>query len=113
MQMRHLLPAMRTGIDHHPKAAVRIRLAALFQRQFGRQRHDLAHQRGIVCAQLRHGGNVALGDHQKMHRRPRSNVMKGEDVVIFVHLAGGNLPGGNFAKNTVGSMRCHGAFLSG
>jgi DNA-binding FadR family transcriptional regulator len=37
----------------------------------------------VFGSQLRHGWDVLLGHHQKMHGRPRLNVMKNEDIFIF------------------------------
>src|SRR5262249_16172275 len=34
---------------------------------------------------------LALGDHQDMHRRRGLDVMEGEDVLILMHLAAGDL----------------------
>ena len=44
---------------------------------------------------------MQLGHHQKMHRRPRVDVMEGKDLVILVHLARRNLARNDLAEEAV------------
>jgi hypothetical protein len=45
---------------------------------------------------------MRLGHHQKVHRRPGVDVMKGEDFFVFIDFAGRNLACNDFAKKAVG-----------
>ena len=105
MQMLHLLPSLVTGVDHHPEPALRVRIAPLLQGQLRHQGHDLAHECRVLILQMSHGRDVGLGNDQKMHRRPRVDVVKGINFVIFINLATGDVALGDFAKNTVGIVR--------
>ena len=67
VQMRHFLAAFRACVHHHAKAPFGVWLAALLQRQAGREEHDAAHQPLMLAAQLRHGGNVRFGHDEKVH----------------------------------------------
>ena len=79
-------------------------MAPLLQRQLRRQRHDLAHQFSILRFELGQRWNVALGNHQEMNRRPRTDVMKDVDVFILIDLARRHLTGNDLAKNAIGRM---------
>jgi hypothetical protein len=48
MQVVHFLTALRTGVDDHPETTVRVRVAALFGRQPGSQRHHAAQQGRVL-----------------------------------------------------------------
>ena len=40
-------------------------------------------------------------DHQKVHRRGRADVVEGYDLIIFIKLARGDVPGDDLAEQTV------------
>ena len=50
---------------------------------------------------LRHRRNVEFGHQQKMHRRPRVDVMKTKNLIVFINDAAGNLAGNDFAKQAI------------
>ena len=101
VQVMHFLPAFSAGVGENAKTTLGVGLAALLQGQARRQRHHAPEQGFVLGAHLSHGSNVLARDHQKMHRCPRVDVVKGKNVFVFVDLAAGNLAGGNLAKNTV------------
>ena len=102
VQVLDFLPPFGTGIAEHPESAVRIRVAALLQGQLGRQHHHAPHQGGVLGAKLRHRRYVLLRNHQKMHGRPRIDVVKDEDLVVLVDHLGRYLPGNDPAEDAIG-----------
>ena len=96
------LATIFTRIDQDAKTAFRVRAAAFVHGQLRSQGHDLAHQRCVRWRQLRHRRNVRFGNHQKMHWRPRIDVIEGDDLVVFIDDLGWDFASDNFAENTVG-----------
>ena len=92
-----------------PEAA--LQLLGLLQREARRQRHDAPHQACVLGAELRHGRNVLLRDHQEVHWRPRVNVVKSKNVIVLVHLSGRDLASNDFAEDAVGVVSTHGGFV--
>ena len=113
MQVVHLLPTFRTGVDHDAKTAIGIRVAALFGRQTRRQRHDAPQQTFVLGPGLRHRRDMRFRHDQEVHRRPRVNVVKDEDVVVLVHLVGRDLSRNDLAENAIGIVRMGGRKFSG
>jgi hypothetical protein len=101
MQVMHFLPTLGPGVGHDPKSTLRVGPATLLQRQSGRQRHHPTDQRLVLWAKLRHGIDVRLGNHQKMHGCPRIDVVKSEYLLVFIDLATGNLTGRNLTKKAI------------
>lgn len=101
MKMVDFLPAFKPRVYHDAKATIWIRVAALFQCQPRRQRHHAPEQARIVCRDLRHRRDMALGNHEEVHRGPRMDVMKRENFFVFVDLLRWNLASGDFAKKAV------------
>ena len=101
VQMVHLLPALFPGIDLHPKAPGRIGVAALLRRQLGGKGEDAAQQSGIGWLGVRQRSDVALRDDQKMHRGPRGDVVKGQQLFVFIHFAAGDVARSDFAKDAI------------
>ena len=102
VQMMDLLPAFPTGVDHQPKTAIRVRLAAFLLGQAWSQHHHAPHQSLVLFFQLGHGNDVQFGHQKEMHRRPWMDVVKSQELVIFVDLAAGNDPGNDLAENAIG-----------
>ncbi|MNH41032.1 hypothetical protein D3C79_1024480 [compost metagenome] len=44
---------------------------------------------------------MLLRDHQEVHGRLGGDVVEGEDLVVLVEFARGDLPGSDFAEQTV------------
>jgi len=81
------LATLSPSIGHDAKATFGVRSCAFLKRQLRRQQHHAAQQTFVLRRGMRHRRNVQLGDDQKMHGRPRVDVVKREDVVVLVHLA--------------------------
>ena len=96
-----LLTAFGSCVCDDAKAAFRVGPATIGERKLGGQHHHAPQQRGVLGSRLRHGRNMQLGNHQKMNWRPGVDIVKNENLVVFVHLAAGNGACGNFAKNAI------------
>ena len=101
MQVMHLLTAMATGVDDGAKAALGVGHGPLLKRQLARFHHDFSHEGFVGRRQLRHGRNVRFGNDQKMNRRPRIDVMKGQEIVIFIHFSRRDGARNDLAKDAV------------
>ena len=101
MQVVHLLPPVVTRVGHNPKAPFWVGQGALTEGQLARLDHDFAHHLFVLRGQLGHGGDVGFGDHQKMDRCPRFDVVKGQEVLVFVDFFGRDLSCNDFAKDAV------------
>ena len=102
MQMVNLLSALGTGVGNQPKTTLRVGVHTLLQGKLGGQQEHAPQKVLVLRAHLRHGGNVQLGDQQKMHWRPRVDVVEGEYLFVFVNLFARYLAGNDFAKDAVG-----------
>ena len=98
VQMVYLLTSFVTGIAEQSKTAFRKGIATLLQGQLGRQHHHAPHQGRMLRAEMGQGGNMELGNHQKMNRGPRVDVMKDEYIVILVHHPGRYFASNNFTE---------------
>src|SRR5207253_3746761 len=63
----------------------------------------------IIVAQLRDGGDVALGHDQDVHRRLRIDVLEGHHVRVLVLDVGGGLAGDRSEERRVGK-ECRGGW---
>lgn len=91
------LPALRVAVHHHPEAV----LAALLGGQALGGEEDVAGQSFVVFTKVVEGADVFFRDHQKVHRRGRADVVEGHDLIIFIKLARGDVPGDDLAEQTV------------
>src|SRR4051812_294525 len=81
MQMVHLLPAVRPGIEQRLETAAAVLVAAtVLLRQFGCKQHHLAQQSGMFLGAVGQRGNMLLRHDQEMHRRLWMDVMEGNHV---------------------------------
>lgn len=103
------LAAFSASVGEDSKAALGIRAAALLKRKLGGQRHHPSEQSLVLGPHLSHRGNVLFRDHQKMNRRPRIDVVKGKQLIVFVDFAARNDASGDFAKKAV----VHAAIVAG
>src|SRR5450759_3017251 len=97
MKMKHFLPAALAGVDHSTKTIVQ----SLFFCQLGCQQQHLAEQGGMGIFGLHQRSQMKLGDQHEVHRCDRVDVMKGEQLIVFIHLAARNFTVCNFTKQTV------------
>ena len=102
VQVVHLLATLGPVVHHDPETAIGIGVATLLQSELRGQGHHVAHQARMFRSQVHHRRDVQLGDDQEMNGSPGIDVVEREDVLVFVHLARGNLARNDFAKNTVG-----------
>ena len=91
------LPAILVAVHHHAETLV----AALFFGQALGGLENVAGQGFVVFAQVIEGGDMFFRDHQKMHRRLWANIVKRDNLVVFIKLARGNIPGDDLAEQTV------------
>lgn len=105
VQVVHFLATFCARVDHDAETALRIRVAALLQRQLGCQHHDSTQQRLIGGRDMRHRHHVLFRHDQKVHRCRRMDVMEGEKFIVFIHLLAGNLACRDLAENTVRVVR--------
>ena len=61
-------------------------------------RIDLAHYSAVFFVNGIRPGNVGLGNHQEVNRRLRIYVVKSQNVIVFIELFAGNLPGDDPAE---------------
>src|SRR5450759_80513 len=94
MKMKHFLPAALAGVDHSTKTIVQ----SLFFCQLGCQQQHIAEQGGMGIFGLHQRSQMKLGDQHEVHRRDRMDVMKGEQLIVFIHLATRNFTACDFAK---------------
>ena len=97
VKMINALPAVRTGIDEQAVAPfihtlIRSDLPG-FQDQFPQ---DVR----VFFASLIEGIHMFVGDQQNMHRRRRSSVPEGSDLIVMIDNRGGGFTGGNFTEDT-------------
>jgi hypothetical protein len=76
-------------------------LTTLFLRQPLSGKQYVTCQRLVFMAKFIERGNVFLRDDQKVHGRLRANIVKGNDLFIFIELAGRNRTGDDSAEQTV------------
>ena len=55
----------------------------------------------MLSGQIGHAGEMRFGDDEKVHGRPGRNIVKGQQLLVFVHLAARDSTRRDFAKNTV------------
>ena len=91
------LATLRVAVHHYPEAF----LAALLNGQALGGEEDVAGQGFVVFAKVVEGADVFFRDHQKVHRRGRADVVEGHDLIIFIKLARGDVPGDDLAEQTV------------
>jgi hypothetical protein len=91
------LSAQLVAVHHQAKALG----AALLAGQLLGGVQQVAGQRLVGFGEVGEGGDVALGDHQKMHRRLRADIVEGDELIVLVELARRNLTGDDLAEQAV------------
>ena len=87
MQVRNFLTAVAAGVDHRSETVFAAGL-------FCKNRHKIDHftqQCRIFGSGVGQRLNVLFGNDQKMHGGLGVNVIEGDDVIVFLNLAGGNI----------------------
>src|SRR6218665_1911256 len=91
------LPAILVAVHHHTKTLI----AALLVGQALGGVENVAGQGFVVFAEVVEGGDMLFRDHQEVHRRLWANIVKRDNLVVFIKLARGNIPGDDLAEQTV------------
>ncbi len=97
MQMVDCLATIIACIHHRAEAFAK----ALLLRDLLCNSMQMSQNPLVTGREMRKGRNVFARDQQHMHGSLRSDVGKGERVVIFIKLLRRYLPGGDFAKQTI------------
>lgn len=107
MEMVHLLPAVGPGVDQRFKSAagaavgLHFKTATMLLRQFRcKQQHLTQHSR-LPFVAVGQGRHMLLRHDQQMHGRGRINIVKSDQVVIFMNSIRWNDASDDLAKNTV------------
>jgi len=59
---------------------------------------DVSGERLVIFVQIVKRGDVFFRDDQEMYRRLRADIMEGNELIIFIELAGGNRTGDDSAE---------------
>ena len=102
MHVMDFLPPLGARVGDHPKTTLGVRPCAFLHRELGREHQQTPQQAGMFWSHMGHGHNVLLGDDEEMNGRPRVDVVKREQFVVFVNFTGRDLARHDFAKNAVG-----------
>jgi len=106
----NLLPAFSPGVGDDAKAPLGVRTGPLLQGQAGGQQQNSPQKGFVLGLHMRHGQDVGLGNDQKMHRRPRVDVVEGKNLFVFIDFFARYLAGNDFAKDAVG-VGVHGGWV--
>jgi hypothetical protein len=98
VQMIHLLPAHSAIVDDDPEAIG----ATLLAGQLPRHCEHFAQNLLMAHIRIVEIFDMYFRDDQKMHWRRRVDVVKGENLVVFVNFAAGDRALHDLAKNAVG-----------
>ncbi len=101
VQVMHLLSALFAGVADQAETTLGIGPGPLLQSQLRRQGHDAAQQGLVLGVNVGQRDNVGFGDDQKMNRSPGVDVVKGQNLVVFVDFARRNLARDDFAKYAI------------
>ena len=97
VQVGHGLAGLHTAVGHHAEIGHAHTLGHL-----GDDLKDMGHDGGILGSDLTAGGDVCLGDHQKMNGGLRIDVMEGKADLVLIYLVGGDNARRNLTKQTIG-----------
>jgi len=96
--MLHSLHTVLFAVEHKTPSPSR---ATLRRKEFLSFEEQFPHEWAVPFPKFHHIPDMLLRHHQKMNRRLGRNVMEGIEVAILVDLPAGNLPGYDFAKDTI------------
>jgi hypothetical protein len=99
VEMRHSLAAIRTIIDHEPKARF---MEALLPGYGLRNMNEVAQKRFIGGCGSRHAWDFPFRDDQDMDRSLGMDIVKRKAEVVFI-----NDPGRDFAGDDLRKNRAH------
>src|SRR6185437_9127789 len=97
VEVEDALAGVGADVEHGAEAVGQTALAG----EVGGFELELAYQGCVLGGGVRQIFQVALGDQQDVRRRAGLDVLEGEDALIFVDLAGGNLALDDAAEQAV------------
>ena len=94
MQMRHALSAVPATVRHNAVSVSKLQVFG----QPGNHLKDMRYHSAVLRRNAARRSDVCFGDHEKMHRCLRIDIMKRKHGVIFIHLADRDIPRRHLAK---------------
>ena len=91
------LAALFVAVEHGTVTCLATQLLCQFLRGVDHMANDGA----ILFGDVVQRGDMLLRDHQKVHWGLRVDIVKGEDLIIFVYLLGRNLAVDDLAEQTI------------
>ena len=99
--MAHCLTAVLPTVIDNPVSSGKIELSGDLGDCLKNMRNDIT----ILRRNFIGAGDVLFGNYQKMNRRLGVNVVKRQDLLIFVNLLRRDLPRSDFAKQAIHPCR--------
>ena len=93
MEMEDALTGLLSDIGNDAVA-----LQSLFLGQLCDDLENMGHHAAVGTVHLGHGGDMGLGDHQKMDRGLGRDVAEGLAKRVLIDLGAGDLAGNNLAE---------------
>ena len=97
MNMIHLLATYPSSVHDGSKPVV----TPLLLGQLPRNGHYFSHHGNVFFSGISQRGNVLFRNNQKVHWRSWLDVVKREDILVFVYFSARDFPSDNFAENAV------------
>lgn len=109
MQMKYRLAGAGADVEHGAVSVFNIALAG----DLSGGQVTASDQFSVFFLCLFQSGKVLLGNDEHMRRSLRLDVVKGEDVVVFIHFLRGNVTVDDAAEEAVGAGIGHGLVTIG
>ena len=87
MQMEHTLARLLTDVGDNT-----IALNAQFCSHLGNHFKNVSHNTAVLPVHFSHGADMCLGDHKKVDRSLRRDIIERIAQVILIDLTAGDLP---------------------
>src|SRR5580658_7657264 len=101
--MKYRLPGPGANVEHGTVSVLDVALAS----DLGSGKMAASNDLGVLSFGIFQSREMFLGNDEHVGRRFRADVFKGEDVLVFVNLPGGNLPADDAAENTIACGFAH------
>jgi len=96
VKMRHAFAAIRTIINHEPKARI---VQAFLPGDPLCDIEEMAQKRFVRCRGFRHAGDFSFGNDEKMNRRLGIHIVKRQAKVVFISDPGRDFAGDDLREN--------------